>query len=359
MSSIVNDLLLLMVATAVGGAIGYYCRVHLTPLVISPPLAAADEPPKPLATDESREFLITVQQVTQKVAAGIGAHSVQVRQFNSQLHENGCDVASVLATLIHANERMAQQLADAESRLKNQSTMIDLHISESRTDALTGLANRRAFNDEMANQFSQFEKHGTPVCVLMLDIDYFKKLNDVHGHLVGDDVLTRVGRTITQHIRSGDLAARYGGEEFAVIFPRATAEQARSFAERVRDSVSRSVCQISNKPIRITASAGLSQLRPNDSIKTWVHRADEALYFSKDSGRNCGHWNDGGTFKPLTETIRPELQVLAPIILEASKLTRESGLTAADNDDLLDPATQLLSTGAFNKYYGRTLADSR
>jgi diguanylate cyclase len=359
MLTIVNDLLLLLLAAVVGAVVGYFYRAPATPADVFPPPTAADEASLPLATDETREFLISVQQVTQKVAAGVGAHSVQVRQFNSQLHENGCDVASVLAKLIHANERMAQQLADSEARLKTQAMMIDLHISESRTDALTGLANRRAFNDEMANQLSQFEKHGTPVCVLMLDIDYFKKLNDVHGHLVGDDVLMCVGRTITQQVRSGDFAARYGGEEFAVIFPRTTADQARSFSERVREAVSRSVCQISNKPIRITASAGLSQLQPNDSIKTWVHRADEALYFSKDSGRNCGHWNDGGTFKPLTETIKPEPRVHAPIGLEASKLVRESGLTAADNDDLLDPATQLLSTGAFNKYFGRALADNR
>jgi len=359
MPAILNDLFLLLLATVAGGIVGYFYRAYSTPSALTTPTAAAEEVPKPLATDESREFLVSVQQLTQKVAAGVGAHSVQVRQFNSQLHENGCDVASVLVKLIHANERMAQQLSEAESRLTNQATMIDLHISESRTDALTGLANRRAFNDEMSNQLSQFEKHGTPVSLLMLDIDYFKKLNDAHGHLVGDDVLMSVGRRITQQIRSGDLAARYGGEEFAVIFPRTTAEQARSIGERIRDSISRSACNITNKPVRITASAGLSQLLPNDSIKTWVHRADEALYFSKDSGRNCGHWNDGRTFKPLIESTQPKPQVSSPISLEASKMTRDTGLTAADNEDLLDPTTQLLSTAAFNKYFARTLADCR
>jgi diguanylate cyclase len=276
------------------------------------------------------------------------------------LHQNGCDVATVLAKLIHANERMAEQLSDAETRLKNQATMIDLHIADSRTDALTGLANRRAFNDEMLNHLSQFEKYATPVSVLMLDIDYFKKLNDAHGHLAGDDVLMSVGRTITQHIRSDDLAARYGGEEFAVILPRTTAEQARVLAERLRNAISEAVCNISNKPVRITASAGLSHLLPGDSVKTWLHRADEALYFSKDSGRNCGHWNDGRIFRPLVPIQRPSASpLMPPTSIEAAKVAKAPELTTADNEELLDPTTQLLSTDAFNKYFARGLAESR
>lgn len=359
MPAILNDLLMLLLAAVAGSTFGYLYRARYKPATESLTPTPENGIPSPQANDEPREFLMSVQAVTQKVAAGVGAHSVQVRHFNTQLHEENCDVASVLAKLIHANERMAQQLAEAESRLKTQAAMIDLHVTESRTDALTGLANRRAFNDEMANQLSLFEKHGTPVSVLMLDIDYFKKLNDSHGHLVGDDVLMSVGRSIRQHIRIGDFAARYGGEEFAVIFPRTTADQSRAIAERVRDCVSKAVSQISNKPVRITASAGLSQLLPNDSIKTWVRRADEALFFSKDSGRNCGHWNDGRTFKPMLEPTAPAAAAFKPISLEASKVTKDSGLTAADSEDLLDPTTQLLSTNAFNKYFSRTLAETR
>jgi diguanylate cyclase len=168
-----------------------------------------------------------------------------------------------------------------------------------------------------------------------------------------------VGQTITQHIRSGDIATRYGGEEFAVILPRTTAEQARAIAERIRESISKAVCQISNKQIRITASAGLSQVMPGDSPKTWLHRADEALYFSKDSGRDCGHWNDGRTFKPFIQIERPTVSPIRPGSIEAAKVTKDPQLTAHDNDDLLDPTTQLLSTDAFNKYFARGLAESR
>jgi len=359
MPAIVNDLLMLGLAAVVGGFFGYFYRRDPAPAITPSASAQPKAEPKVRTPDESREFLLSVQQVTQAVAAGVGEHGTQVRQYNTELRDKGCDVATVLAKLIHANEQMAEQLSDAQTRLENQSKMIDLHITESRTDALTGLANRRAFNDEMMNHLSQFDQHGTPVSLLMLDIDYFKKLNDIHGHLVGDDVLMSVGQTITQHIRSGDIATRYGGEEFAVILPRTTAEQARAIAERIRESISKAVCQISNKQIRITASAGLSQVMPGDSPKTWLHRADEALYFSKDSGRDCGHWNDGRTFKPFIQIERPTVSPIRPGSIEAAKVTKDPQLTAHDNDDLLDPTTQLLSTDAFNKYFARGLAESR
>lgn len=359
MPAILNDLLMLVLATTVGGFAGYFYRASPSPADNSTSPSLPKEEPKPNAADESREFLLSVQQVAQAVAAGVGDHGQQVRHFNTQLRDNGSDVATVLAKLIHANEQMAEQLSDAQTRLKNQSRMIDLHIAESHTDALTGLSNRRAFNDDMLNHLSQFEKYGTPVSVLMLDIDYFKKLNDVHGHLVGDDILMSVGRTIRQHIRSGDVAARYGGEEFAVILPRTTAEQAREVAERIRGSISQAVSRISNRSIRITASAGLSQLLPGDSIKTWLHRADESLYFSKDSGRDCGHWNDGRIFKPFVQTDRTAASPLRLPSIEAAKVATDAHSNTADSEDLLDPTTQLLSTDAFNKYFARGLAESR
>lgn len=359
MPAILNDLLMLVLATAVGGFIGCFYRQKPSPNASPANTAEPNNPAQASTVDEPREFLMSVQQVARNVASRVGDHSKQVRQFNTDLRDKGCDVAMVLAKLIHANESMAEQLSDAQSRLKNQATMIDLHIAESRIDALTGLANRRAFNDELLNHLSQFEQHGTSVSLLMLDIDYFKKLNDIHGHLVGDDVLMSVGRTITQHIRSGDLASRYGGEEFAVILPRTTVDQARVIAERLRESVSQAICSISNQSIRITASAGLSQLLPGDSAKTWLHRADEALYFSKDSGRDCGHWNDGRTFWPFIQTQRPIVSSFSHTSIEAAKLSSDSGLTTVDSEDLLDPTTQLLSTDAFNKYFASGLAESR
>jgi diguanylate cyclase len=254
---------------------------------------------------------------------------------------------------------MTEQLNDAESRLNSQAMMIELHINEARSDPLTTLANRRAFDDEMRNQIQQFEQHATPASVLLLDIDHFKMLNDAHGHIVGDDVLIAVSQAIKQHIRTEDFAARYGGEEFAIIFPRTRVEQAISIAERVRASVSRAVCQITDQPIRITASGGLSLLMPMDTQKSWLDRADKALYYSKDSGRDCGHFSDGEAFKPFVERARPLPSASKSTNIKSSDVLQDSPLEADDAQELLDPVTQLLSAETFKKYFARTLAERR
>jgi len=362
MLAILIDILLLFAAAISGMATGYVMRKSPAPSPMGEPADGRERASQAGGVvDESRELLMSVKQVAQNVATRLGAHSQRVREINSELNQTGCDIASVLARLINANDRMEEQLADAETRLKEQAEMIDMHISEARTDVLTGLANRRAFNDEMLKHLNLFQTQGTPVSVLMLDIDYFKELNDTYGHLAGDDVLMSVGKVITQYIRSGDMAARYGGEEFAVIFPRTTGSQARMIAERIRNSFSSCECRSCEKAIRVTASAGLSELLPNDSIKTWVHRADEALYRSKDSGRNCGHWHDGQSLKPLIATVTHTPDTTSPRSGSPAITTISTppGLEAADEEELLDPTTQLLTTDVFNKYFARMLAESR
>lgn len=362
MPSYVYDLLLLVAAATAGFFVG--CQLRRTTGVSvggAPDEAAARDSVNAAASEESRKLLLSVRQVAQNVAVKVGVHSRQVRGLSAELQEVGCDVSAVLARLIEANERMESQLSDAEARLRDQASMIDMHISEARTDALTGLANRRAFDDEMQKHFQKFESDGTPVSVLMLDIDYFKKLNDVHGHLAGDDVLMSVGKAIAQHVRSGDLAARYGGEEFAVIFPSTSGEQARVIAERVRVAVASYRCDFSSVPVSVTASGGLSELLRNDSIKTWIQRADEALYRSKDSGRDCGHWHDGRQLIPLVD--KPVAKVAA-----ARKNDRSLANGVAvdadhceddDRESMIDPETQLPNISAFTKNLARVFAESR
>lgn len=361
MLPLLNDCLILGLTLSVGGAFGYLAgRLKSAPLVV--PAAPSDSKGplgNPTSSPQSRELFLMLQQLTQKLVSGVGDHSRQVRQLNSELLQNECNVASVLVRLIEANDRMTQQLNDAESRLTNQAFLIDLHVHEARTDALTTLANRRAFDDEMRSQLLQFEQHSVPAAVLMLDIDHFKKLNDAHGHLVGDDILVAVSKSIQQHIRSEDFAARYGGEEFAVIFPRTTAEQALPIAERVRDSIAGAVSQITDQPIRVTVSGGLAQLMPNDTLKSWLNRADQALYFSKNSGRNCGHFSDGKVFKPFVGPMRATPRTTDPDKSESYCENQVSPFDGDQTPELLDPVTQLLSADAFKKYFARALTESR
>ncbi len=153
------------------------------------------------------------------------------------------------------------------------------------TDGLTGVANRRAFDDVLAKALAAASRSDAPVAVILIDLDHFKSLNDRFGHLAGDDVLRGVGAVLSQCIRQGDVVARYGGEEFALILPDTTAEQAVGTATRVRDAL-RSVAA----PVPVTASLGIAAMPAHGcAAAELLAAADAALYRSKEAGRDQAH----------------------------------------------------------------------
>ncbi len=154
------------------------------------------------------------------------------------------------------------------------------------TDELTGLPNRRAFlthlDQAVADRYVGFSEPGV---VLMIDIDYFKKINDTYGHAVGDQVLQYMAQLLQNTLRRGDIAGRLGGEEFAVLLPDTPLENGRALAERLRRALADNPADTDAGPLAVTASIGLSQLDDCDS-QGLLRRADEALYAAKHAGRN-------------------------------------------------------------------------
>lgn len=150
-------------------------------------------------------------------------------------------------------------------------------------DALTGLYNRRWLDDALPRFVRRYGRSGEPLCVVMLDIDHFKSINDRHGHPTGDRVLASVAATLRQCLRPGDMVARYGGEEFLLILPNVDLEAARGVAERIRAAVSE--LAIEELP-RVTVSLGGALLEPGATADAVVAAADKALYASKATGRN-------------------------------------------------------------------------
>ncbi|GAB7193515.1 hypothetical protein NUM3379_42250 [Kineococcus sp. NUM-3379] len=152
------------------------------------------------------------------------------------------------------------------------------------TDGLTGLVNRRAFDEALAGEFAQAAREHTEFSVALVDLDHFKRLNDTHGHLAGDDALRAVGRVLRGNLRSGGgTAARYGGEEFCVILPGTSREDAVAVAERIR----RAVQTMEDGPVPVTASLGVATF-PTDGTDalSLLASADAALYAAKEAGRN-------------------------------------------------------------------------
>ena len=174
-------------------------------------------------------------------------------------------------------------------KLKREIRAAQRKISEMATlDELTGLYNRRYFMEALERERARAERHGKALSLCMMDLDWFKRVNDKLGHTAGDLVLADMGRIIREWSRQTDLPCRYGGEEFAVILPETALEGAKVACERLRQMVGENQVQWRTGPIQITISIGVTQSRigGKDSIRKLIDRADEALYRAKESGRN-------------------------------------------------------------------------
>lgn len=154
-------------------------------------------------------------------------------------------------------------------------------------DALTGLANRRHFRAVLEREIDRVARTGESALLLVLDIDHFKHVNDTYGHAAGDKVLRIVAQALAKQLRSSDFIARYGGEEFVMILPGTAIDNGTTLANRMRELVARIGFHFSGKPLVITISCGITQLRAGDDPGSVFERADRALYRAKEGGRNC------------------------------------------------------------------------
>jgi diguanylate cyclase (GGDEF)-like protein len=189
---------------------------------------------------------------------------------------------------LQARLRAAERLLGRVSELGQRNDELrretgQLYV-DARADALTGLGNRRRFDEDMAAMCARERRYAQPFSLALLDVDEFKRINDLHGHVAGDSVLRAVGRHITSELREGDMAYRFGGDEIAILLPRQSVAEAARAVERMRASVS----DVEGLPTtigKVTLSAGVAQSRGQDA-EDCIRRADEALLTAKRTGRN-------------------------------------------------------------------------
>lgn len=227
----------------------------------------------------TREFLDSVMEVlNQNVNEAAEMFSVDLGDeisFDQLRH-------SAMMQLTHLSMSAEQERVSAQSQIESWR-------QRAQTDKLTGVANRQAFDDHLANTVQDAIDLRGELGLIMMDIDHFKKLNDTHGHQAGDEALRRVGACVDGFVEESRFVARYGGEEFAIIVAESSARKLRELAEQVRESVSKIRFQHNGTPLQFTASLGAAHVNFTEetvNAEELIRRADECLYDAKQDGRN-------------------------------------------------------------------------
>jgi diguanylate cyclase (GGDEF)-like protein len=258
-------------------------------------------------TQHVLQALHRLQELTSDVAGHVGQHVLSIESINHELASlrptssdaPDSNVIDAVARIVQVNDELTRQLATAKVRIQEQSVEIDQHMAEARTDLLTGLANRRGFDDELQRSFAQWQHQQAPMSVLLIDIDHLQDFHSTHGKKAADAVLRGVAEVLCDSMRAMDLVARYADDRFAVILPGTGLAEATLAAERVRSDIARSEFTHEDATHHVTVSAGVAEVMPGDDVFSLVERTDLALETSRNAGRNCAHLHDGQRCEPI------------------------------------------------------------
>jgi diguanylate cyclase len=254
-----------------------------------------------ILSDTGGRLTHIVDQVRKHIETANGdatAFGRTLDDFSSAIGESGepPNIRALVADLVVETQRVAERNRTLEGKLTKASgevSELKQHLEsvqrEALTDALTGIPNRKSFETRLREAARDAMENDEHLCLLIADIDHFKRFNDTYGHQLGDQVLRLVARTLTDSVRGRDTSARFGGEEFAIILPQTGLDDAQTVAEHIRQGLTRRkvVGRDKNQDYgSITLSFGAAEYRPGEPLSSLVERADVALYRAKREGRN-------------------------------------------------------------------------
>jgi diguanylate cyclase len=215
--------------------------------------------------------------------------AANIEELNFVLEEVLRETRAVQAEALASRDRMVaahQEVQEAEARIKDLEAKLQ-HMSELvREDQLTGSLNRRGLDDVFERESARADRRGTPLCMALLDLDNFKKLNDTYGHLAGDRALRHLVKVVKDTLRSMDVIARFGGEEFLILLPETDVEAAAAAMVRVQRELTKHFFLHENEKMLITFSCGVALRHQNEDQASLMARADNAMYKAKTSGKN-------------------------------------------------------------------------
>jgi len=231
----------------------------------------------------------------------VDQHQARLREVDDELRTLGPGEDRQLTTIVlktvgrvlQLNDRLQHRLSDAEKELRLQSQQLQTQATAALTDPLTGLPNRRAFDNELRLRVDQWRSDRRAFCLLAVDVDHFKSLNDRFGHALGDRALCRLGEVLREAVGAWGQVSRIGGEELTVLLACSHLEDAKHVTEKARHAVAAATIDEGMPELRMTVSAGLAMIQAGETGTELCKRADQALYTAKRSGRNCAYWHDG------------------------------------------------------------------
>lgn len=239
----------------------------------------------------------SLYELTSHVDLKVGHHTDCVSEITDTLEPPNKVSSSVIGVagkmLVSANKKLQHDLVEARQEIQRQRDAMAACMTESQTDALTSIANRRGLDHELVRAFAIRRRTGMTFSMLFIDIDHFKRVNDKHGHMVGDQLLKSLSRRLVSTFRESDFVARFGGEEFVAILPQTTLEEACKAAERIRSIISSTTHSIGDLEICVTTSIGIKEVQLGETESELIQRADKALYAAKNGGRDCSYYHDG------------------------------------------------------------------
>lgn len=257
-----------------------------------------------ISEQSAARFIASIRHVLHDVDSSAALTGADASRFHAELtnwgsvvrkQAEGAALGEQFKLMVEQTQLMQASVATLQQRLESSHHEIgELREELNRVrevamvDGLTGLLNRTAFDRRIATLMAE-QKHldDRRLCLAMVDIDHFKRVNDTFGHVFGDQVLVAIAGVLKETVKGGDPAARYGGEEFAILLPNTPLEGARVVGEQVRESVSRRRVKRGDKVVaNVTVSVGVTAYREGEPAATFIERADEALYSSKHDGRN-------------------------------------------------------------------------
>lgn len=239
-----------------------------------------------LEPERAHELLTLLHETTTRAAD-------DVREHSRRLFARSTSDPAEVQELLNADQELARRLDSTRELIEQHALDIKCQLDQLLLDAVSGIQNRRAFDSEMRRRFVEWQRYGRPFSLILLDIDHFKHVNDEHGHPEGDRLLRAIGRVLLRELREIDTPARIGGDEFAAILPETELADAGALGDRLRTEIANLQIDSGGTPISVTMSVGVSSIVQCSDVETMIRQADEALYASKRSERNCTHASDG------------------------------------------------------------------